>query len=445
MADARLKDIAQQLAAAALAGTDFVEIDGGSTGTSSAKVLVSELALLLETLLDHGSIQGLADDDHTQYSLISSQAGAPSTTPSRVGLLNIDITADRVYVSTDTASSADWKILVLPASTDTFTNKSGSNSQWTNDAGYITATLTNEQVQDIVGGMVTGNTEEGIAVTYQDVDGTLDFVVLADTAQIVANAVTNAKLAQMVQATIKGRAAAAGTGDPVDLTATQARTILNVEDGAAADQSDAEIKSSYEANADTNAFTDADETKLDGIETGATNTKGKQTIWVPAAAMRPTFSNGCAALADLETTAGRPDITSLDFDATVDEHAQFQVAFPKQWNLGTITYRAFWTTLGAVTTGVAWALQAVGVSDNETIDVAYGTAIVVTDDAQGAIEELLVAAESAALTIAGTLADEDEVFFRIFRDVSDANDDMTQDAKLLGIKLFYTTDAGTDV
>jgi len=38
-------------------------------------------------------------------------------------------------------------------------------------------TLTEEQVEDFVGGMVTGNTETGITVTYEDSDGTLDFVV----------------------------------------------------------------------------------------------------------------------------------------------------------------------------------------------------------------------------------------------------------------------------
>ena len=42
---------------------------------------------------------------------------------------------------------------------------------------YITATLTEEQVDDFVGGMVAGNTETGISVTYEDSDGTLDFVV----------------------------------------------------------------------------------------------------------------------------------------------------------------------------------------------------------------------------------------------------------------------------
>lgn len=44
--------------------------------------------------------------------------------------------------------------------------------------------------------------------------------------------ITNAKLADMMQATIKGRAGGAGTGAPVDLTATQARAILNVADNA---------------------------------------------------------------------------------------------------------------------------------------------------------------------------------------------------------------------
>lgn len=51
-------------------------------------------------------------------------------------------------------------------------------------------------------------------------------------ATIANDAVTNTKLANMAQATIKGRQAGTGTGDPEDLTATQVRTILNVADGA---------------------------------------------------------------------------------------------------------------------------------------------------------------------------------------------------------------------
>ena len=49
------------------------------------------------------------------------------------------------------------------------------------------------------------------------------------------------------------------------------QTKLNgIETGATADQAGAEIKTAYEGEADTNAFTDALQTKLNGIETGAT-------------------------------------------------------------------------------------------------------------------------------------------------------------------------------
>ena len=44
-------------------------------------------------------------------------------------------------------------------------------------SGFITSTLTTEQVQDIVGGMFSGNTETRISATYQDGDGTIDLAV----------------------------------------------------------------------------------------------------------------------------------------------------------------------------------------------------------------------------------------------------------------------------
>ncbi len=172
---------------------------------------------------------------------------------------------------------------------------------------------------------------------------------------------------------------------------------------------------------------------------------GKQEMWVPAADMRPTVSNGCDAVADFQTTSGRPDIQAVEFVNTADEFAQFQVAFPKRWNRGTITYQVFWTVVGAVTTGIAIVLQGVAVSDGGTIDVAYPAAgTPVTDDAQGTTEELFITPVSEATTIGGTPADDDVVFFQLSRDVSDANDDMTQKMKVIGIKIFWTTDAAID-
>ena len=48
----------------------------------------------------------------------------------------------------------------------------GTDIAWAADAG-----LSTEEVQDIAGGMMSGNTESGITVTYQDGDGTVDFTV----------------------------------------------------------------------------------------------------------------------------------------------------------------------------------------------------------------------------------------------------------------------------
>ena len=170
---------------------------------------------------------------------------------------------------------------------------------------------------------------------------------------------------------------------------------------------------------------------------------GKESMWIPSLAMKPTVSNGCAAHASVETTSGRPDMIVLDFDKDSDEFAQFAIAFPKSWNAGTVTFQFYWSGIAA-TTGVAMSLQGVAFADNGSIDAVYGTAIVVQDDAQGAVEELLVSAESAAITIAGSPGDNELTYFRIGRDVSDSNDDMAGDCRLHGIKLFFNTDTKND-
>jgi len=174
--------------------------------------------------------------------------------------------------------------------------------------------------------------------------------------------------------------------------------------------------------------------------TGLVKTVGKESIWIPSNSMTPSTTNG-AERASVETTATRPDMQVLDFDTTTKQYAQFSVAFPKSWNLGTVTFQAFWSGIAA-TTDVDWGVQAVAMNDNETIDIAFGTGVVVTDNAQGAVEELLVTAESGAITIAGTPADNDLTYFQIYRDVS--GDAMAGDARLHGVKVFYTTDAAND-
>ena len=168
---------------------------------------------------------------------------------------------------------------------------------------------------------------------------------------------------------------------------------------------------------------------------------GKESIWIPSLAMKPTTSNGCSLITSVETTSGRPDMIVFDFDKDSDEFAQFSIAFPKSWDAGTVTFQFYWSGIAA-TTNVTMTLQGVSFADNDSIDTVYGTAVAVTDAAQGAVEELLVSAESAAITIAGSPGENELTYFRIGRDVSE--DNMAGDCRLHGIKLFFNTDTKND-
>ena len=169
---------------------------------------------------------------------------------------------------------------------------------------------------------------------------------------------------------------------------------------------------------------------------------GKQSMWIPAAAMYTNSTNGCSALTQVELSNG-PEIKVLDFDASSDENAQFTVAFPKAWNAGTVTFQAFFTATSTNTGTTAWGLSGVALADSGDLNTAFGTQVVATAKAHsGTSNDLDVANESGAVTIAGSPGANELVYFQIMRDVS--ADDQSGDARLLGIKLFFTTDALTD-
>ena len=177
--------------------------------------------------------------------------------------------------------------------------------------------------------------------------------------------------------------------------------------------------------------------------TAAVKIAGTETIWVPAQAMFGTTTNGADAQA-VETTATRPELKVLDFDASTAEYAQFSIAMPKSWNLGTVTYQVFWSPSNTNTDDCIFGLQGVSCTEGDTADVVFGTAVEVTDAGIGTVEDVQMTAVSGAVTIAGSPADNDYTFFQLYRDAADGSDDFTGDARVLGIKLFYTTDAAND-
>ncbi len=177
--------------------------------------------------------------------------------------------------------------------------------------------------------------------------------------------------------------------------------------------------------------------------TAAVKIAGKETMWIPATAFYLPTTNPADA-ASVETTATRPELKVVDFDASTAQYVQFAIAMPKSWNLGTVTYQVFWSPSTTNTGNCIFGLQGVSCSEGDTADVAFGTAQEVTDAGIGTVEDVQMTAESSAITIAGSPADDDQTFFQLYRDAADGSDSFTGEARVLGIKLFYTTDEAND-
>jgi len=162
-------------------------------------------------------------------------------------------------------------------------NNITNNNQLTNGAGYVTSNtqLSNEQVQDIVGGMVSGNSESGITVTYQDSDGTLDFSVSSQTDNNFTNALKTKLdgIASSATNVTNNNQLTNGAG-----YITSQRSVESVQDIVGAmvssnsesgisvtyQDSDGTLDFSVSSQTDQN-FTTALKNKLDGIASSATN------------------------------------------------------------------------------------------------------------------------------------------------------------------------------
>jgi len=188
--------------------------------------------------------------------IITSGAGAPGSTPAKVGDVYIDTTGDDAYIAVGTASSADWEKSNDGAGGGISDGDkgditvSGSGATWTIDNDVVTyAKMQNVSATDRILGRITtgaGDTEELTAANVRTIinvaDGANAYVhpnhsgdvtSVADGATTIANdAVTYAKMQNVVaDNVILGNNSGAG-GIVDELTATEVRTLINVENGA---------------------------------------------------------------------------------------------------------------------------------------------------------------------------------------------------------------------
>ncbi len=189
----------------------------------------------------------------------------------------------------------------------------------------------------------------------------------------------------------------------------------------------------------TNTATTATFTQLNTYLNGSLS--GKKSRWIPVKDMTLAATLPPAS-ATIETTTNKIATPVFDFSGSADEFVHFNMVFGEAWNLGTVTFRAVWLSTAVDTDTTIWALQGVSIADNVLHDTAYGSVGIISDAAQGAADEIYISDESAAVTIAGTPADNGLVEFRLSRDAD--TDTMTEDSRLIGIKLYYTEDTLTD-
>ena len=181
---------------------------------------------------------------------------------------------------------------------------------------------------------------------------------------------------------------------------------------------------------------------VDGADaTGAIRIAGKETMWVPATAMYPETTNG-AELAQTVLTAGNPELKAFAFDTSTAEAVQFNVSFPKSWNASTVTFQTMWSTSNADTGTGGFTLAGCSVASDIDYDKAFGTPVANTAlAASGTQDDLMVNVESGGVTIASAAASTNTIF-RLVRDTG--TDTNTGDLRLVGIQIFYTTNAAND-
>lgn len=174
------------------------------------------------------------------------------------------------------------------------------------------------------------------------------------------------------------------------------------------------------------------------------STIGQHMLPVMASAMTPRSTGGCGTLVIEAGASDQPEIPYLPFDATTQEGADFSVAMPESWNEGTITFKPIWKHQATSTNfGVVWRLRAIAFGDDDAMASNFGTGQTSTDTG-GTTRDHYIGPTSAAITIAGSPAAGDTVYFNIERIVSDGGDTMAVDAELIGVRIYYTTAAETD-
>lgn len=189
-----------------ITGTDASTTSKGIASFNSSDFSVASGAVsIVDAGIDHNSLTNYSTNEHIDWTSTTSAFSTSGTAATGALTVTGNITVsgtvdgrdvatdgtklDGIEASADVTDEANVTAALDGATLTAVTVASGdkvllqdvsdSNNLKTATAQSIAdlVSVPAEDIEDTVGAMVTGNTETGISVTYQDVDGTLDFVV----------------------------------------------------------------------------------------------------------------------------------------------------------------------------------------------------------------------------------------------------------------------------
>lgn len=220
-------DVATQSANGLMSSADKTKLDGVESG-ATADQTAAEIKTAYESNSDTNAF---TDAEQTKLSGIEASADVTDAT---------NVQAAGALMDSEVTSLSGIKTLTVPDSTTVSTF--GASLVDDADAAAARTTL----------GLGTASTTASTAYATA-AQGTTADAALPKAGGTMTGAITFAS---------------GQTFDGRDVSADGSK-LDGIESGATADQTAAEIKTAYESNSDTNAFTDALQTKLNGIETSA--------------------------------------------------------------------------------------------------------------------------------------------------------------------------------
>lgn len=138
----------------------------------------------------------------------------------------------------------------------------------------------------------------------------------------------------------------------------------------------------------------------------------------------------------------------VSYPGTSVTRSRMAWALPKRWDLGTVSFKVF----GVVDTGgsaghqAVWKMAAKAISAGD----AMPTTANLSTGAQSAImvwtanDDLLVSAESAAITVDGSPTAGDLVVWDFWRDYTNSDDNSSAPFILIGVEIYWTASASDD-